>query len=206
MPWRNTIDALRRKGDITQLDMRTDSVYSPMTRGRRQQDPASGQHRPRGGSGSSGGLSDQARARSYVQTSVGIIILRWILGVRGTAITVLLVSVCAPFLKSSLIDTCLPQFAQLVRDWASFSVPAWTIAVALAVFIHFRWIINRVVEKTNPDAELFAYITDTFGRRAIRNLFPVCSVHDVVLHKQENALACPRCGRSFPSLDRQSLD
>jgi hypothetical protein len=154
------------------------------------------------------------------KTSVGIRLLRWILGVLGTAITALLVSVLVPFLKGSLIDTYLPQFAQLVRDWANYPVPAWAIAAALGVIIVIRWVVKKIVRKANPDAELFAYTTDTFGpwhfhwkwakdrfgRRAIRNLSPICSVHDVALHKQGNALACPRCGRSFPALDRQSLD
>lgn len=154
------------------------------------------------------------------KTSVGRVILRWVLGVVGTAFTALVVSLLVPYLQGSLIDAWLPQFATVARDWVTYPVPAWTIVAALFVIAFLRWIIRKVARKVNPDADLFAYITDTFGpwhfhwrwtkdrfgRRAIRNLTPICSVHDLALQRSSRALTCPKCGRTFPPLDRQSLD
>jgi hypothetical protein len=154
------------------------------------------------------------------KASVGRVILRWVLGVLGTAITALIVSTLVPYLQGKLIDAWLPQIAQQVRDWATYPVPAWVVAAALLALLLLRLAVRGVRRKANPDADLFGYTTDSFGpwhfhwrwsrdrfgRRAIRNLTPICSVHDLALGKNGRALACPKCGRSFPALDRQSLD
>jgi hypothetical protein len=148
------------------------------------------------------------------------VILRWVLGVLGTAVTALIVSTLVPYLQGKLIDAWVPQVAEYVKEWAAYPVPAWTVAAGLVALLFLRLIVRKVSRTANPDADLFSYTTDSFGpwhfhwrwsrdrfgRRAIRNLTPICSVHDLALRKSGNALACPKCGRSFPALDRQSID
>jgi hypothetical protein len=79
---------------------------------------------------------------------------------------------------------------------------------------------RKIGRKANRAAGLSTYTTDSFGpwhfhwrwskdrfgRIAIRNLTPICSVHDFALRSTAKDLVCTKCRRTFPPLDRQSLD
>jgi hypothetical protein len=147
-------------------------------------------------------------------------IIGWLLGVIGTAITTLAVSILVPYIRDNFIGSLLPEAAKTTLYYLEFPLPAWSVVAAVAAFLVLRLLIRKIIRKTNPDAELFSYTTDTFGpwhfhwtwtrdrfgRRAIRNLSPICSVHDLILKKTDKELVCPKCRRVFPPLDRNALD
>ena len=147
-------------------------------------------------------------------------IIGWLLGVIGTAATTLAVSILVPYLRDNFIGSLLPDAAKTALYYLEFPLPAWSVVAAVAAFLVLRFLIRKIIRKTNPDAELFSYTTDSFGpwhfhwtwtrdrfgRRAIRNLSPICSVHDLILKKTDKDLVCPRCRRVFPALDRDALD
>ena len=152
--------------------------------------------------------------------SIGRRVLGWVLGVAGTAITALIVSLLVPYISGNLPGVWLPAATQFAQQYLTYPVPAWSILAAVVGILVLRWLFRAVAHRANPDAELFAYTTDTFGpwhfhwnwtrdrygRRTIRNLSPICSVHDATLKVVGSGLVCPKCRRVFPPLDRTSLD
>jgi len=143
-----------------------------------------------------------------------------VLGVAGTAVTALIVSILVPYLSARLTGAWLPAATEMAQGYLTYPVPAWTILAAVVGILVLRWLVRAIAHRANPDAELFSYTTDTFGpwhfhwnwardrygRRTIRNLSPICSVHDTTLKVVGADLVCPRCRRVFPALDRTSLD
>ncbi len=146
--------------------------------------------------------------------------MAWVLGVAGTAITAVIVSLLVPYIDQNIVSTWLPAATQFVADDFDYPVPAWSIAAGAVGILVLRWLLRAVTRRSNPDAQLFAYTTDSlgpwhfhwnwakdrYGRRTVRNLNPICSVHDVALKSAGRDLTCPMCRRVFPPLDRNSRD
>ena len=139
----------------------------------------------------------------------------WLLGVGGTVATAVVVSFLVPYLRDNLVAGW-----NLAREYLQYPVPAWTLAAAVAAVLALPWVARRARRRPDPDAELLTYTTDSFGpwhfhwtwtrdrfgRRAIRHLNAICSVHDLVLRKVGKELVCPRCHRAYPVLDHGALD
>jgi hypothetical protein len=154
------------------------------------------------------------------KTSAGKVIARWILGVLGTALTALIVSTLVPYLQQNLWEAWLPGLTGFASEWATYPVPAWTLAATAAGVLFLALVARKIRRKANRAEGLSTYRTDSFGpwhfhwrwskdrfgRIAIRNLTPICSVHDLALRSTAKELVCPKCRRTFPPLDRQSLD
>ena len=154
------------------------------------------------------------------KSSVGKVIFRWILGVLGTAVTALIVSALVPYLQKNLWEVWVPGLGGFVNEWATYPVPAWAAAAAVVTAFLLSWLLRKIGRKARRAEGLSTYITDSFGpwhfhwrwskdrfgRITIRNLTPICSVHDLALRSNTKELVCPKCRRTFPVLDRQSLD
>jgi hypothetical protein len=143
-------------------------------------------------------------------------IVGWLLGLGGTVATAAVVSILVPFVRDNLVTAW-----NVLRGYLESPVPAWTAITAGAAALALGWLVRRIARgRRNPDTELLAYTTDTFGpwhfhwtwtrdrfgRRAIRHLSAICSVHDLVLKKEGKDLVCPRCHRIFPALEHDALD
>jgi len=139
----------------------------------------------------------------------------WLLGVGGTVVTAVTVSLLVPYVKDNLIAGW-----SIARGYLQYPVPAWTVGAAALAVLAVGGILGRAIRRRDPDAELLTYTTDSFGpwhfhwtwtrdrfgRRAIRHLSAICSVHDLVLRKVGKELVCPRCHRVYPDLDHDALD
>ena len=139
----------------------------------------------------------------------------WIVGVSGTVVTTVVVSLLVPYIRDNLVSAW-----EVARDYLDYPVPAWSVAAAIAALLLVRWVYGRLRRRPDPDAELLTYRTDSFGpwhfhwtwtkdrfgRRAIRHLNAICSVHDLVLKKAGQELVCPKCHRTFPDLDHHALE
>jgi hypothetical protein len=154
------------------------------------------------------------------KASVGKVLLRWILGVLGTALTAVIVSTLVPYLQRNMWEVWVPGLSGFVNDWATYPVQAWSIPATAAAAFLLTWLFRRIGRKARRAEGLSTYTTDSFGpwhfhwrwskdrfgRVTIRNLTPICSVHDLALRSNTKELVCPKCSRTFPHLDRQSLD
>jgi hypothetical protein len=140
--------------------------------------------------------------------------------VLGTVLTAVIVSTLVPYLQRSLWEVWVPGLGDLMNEWATYPVPAWSLAATFAGVIALSWLLRRVGRKARGEQGVTTYTTDSFGpwhfhwrwskdrfgRMTIRNLTPICSVHDLALRSDTKELVCPKCSRTFPHLDRQSLD
>jgi hypothetical protein len=159
-------------------------------------------------------VPDKKQARTH-KASVSRKLFGWLLGVGGTVATTVVVSFLVPYVRDNLVAGW-----GIAREYLQYPVPAWALGAAVLAVMALSLIFRRVRKRTDPDAELLTYTTDSFGpwhfhwtwtrdrfgRRAIRHLSAICSVHDLVLRKVGSELVCPKCRRTYPALDHGALD